>query len=856
MTRLTCCIAIAIGWVVCGSAGAQAWPAEDWAHATPSQVQMDEARLQEAARYALGGGGAGMVVRNGFQVYSWGDPGARFDLKSTTKSIGATALGLALADARLSLSDAAQQHLPDFGLPPRENSATGWLDDVAIINLATHTAGLPKTGGYGPLSFAPGTRWSYSDGGVNWIADVLTAIYREDLNALLFRRVFSRLGIAPADLVWRSNRYRADTLEGVKRREFGSGMDANADAMARIGYLYLREGNWQGEQIIPASFVAAVRRPHPAFTSLDVADSAFDPDAPQHYGLLWWTNADGSMPGVPADAYWSWGFYDSLIVVIPSLDIVAVRAGPKGFAGPAWDGNYATLAPFMAPIAQSVSGLTVPSVVASTLEDATAEITAAGLTVGTVSQRADANVAEGTVLDQSPAPGNAVNGGSPVALTVAESGSGPGPRRSDLDLDSPVDGSWVSGRVAIAGVASSEPATAEVTVAIDGELVHSSPSNAFHVDWDTTAYSNGQHAIRVTASIGGETVASETRNVTVDNYAGSDAVPYPYSSEIVGFEIGGRSSMVSMADGSDNWPITWADDGNLYTAYGDGKGFRQAADRKLSLGFAEVTGSPPEIEGMNIPSRSGEQLGASAAGKKASGMLMVDGVLYMWVRNANKAGEQCQLAWSTDHAKTWNWSPWQFEAFGYCAFLNFGQDYAGARDGFVYMYTPDSPSAYGETDRVALTRVPKGQILTKSAYEFFAGLDAGGNPLWSPDIGDRKAVYEFRGGVNRLDVVYDAGLGRYLMTMRAADRSSAGNPVHFSVYDAPEPWGPWTTVYYTNTFYGEPLPSATGGPGGWGEAQRFPSKWIEPDGTGLQLLCSCSDTFSTVPARLYPRISN
>ena len=50
-------------------------------------------------------------------------------------------------------------------------------------------------------------------------------------------------------------------------------------------------------------------------------------DASAHYGLLWWNNADRTLARVPADAYWSWGLYDSLIVVIPSLDVVVARAG-------------------------------------------------------------------------------------------------------------------------------------------------------------------------------------------------------------------------------------------------------------------------------------------------------------------------------------------------------------------------------------------------------------------------------------------------------------------------------------------------------------------------------------------------
>ena len=76
---------------------------------------------------------------------------------------------------------------------------------------------------------------------------------------------------------------------------------------------------------------------------------------------MWWNNADGALPKVPRDAFWSWGLGDSLIVVIPSLDIVASRAGS------AWSGNrspdyYAVLKPFIEPIALSVSASQIPVV--------------------------------------------------------------------------------------------------------------------------------------------------------------------------------------------------------------------------------------------------------------------------------------------------------------------------------------------------------------------------------------------------------------------------------------------------------------------------------------------------------------
>jgi hypothetical protein len=72
-----------------------------------------------------------------------------------------------------------------------------------------------------------------------------------------------------------------------------------------------------------------LRKPIPSLTSLPVKndkESRFA-GASEHYGLLWWNNGDGEIPDFPQDAFWAWGLYDSIILVIPSLDIVVARAG-------------------------------------------------------------------------------------------------------------------------------------------------------------------------------------------------------------------------------------------------------------------------------------------------------------------------------------------------------------------------------------------------------------------------------------------------------------------------------------------------------------------------------------------------
>jgi CubicO group peptidase (beta-lactamase class C family) len=316
--------------------------------------------------------------------------------------------------------------------------------------------------------------------------------------------------------------------------------------------------------------------------------------------------------------------------------------------------------------------------------------------------------------------------------------------------------------------------------------------------------------------------------------------PYPNSPVVTGITWAPKESIVRRAKGSDNWPLTWADDGHLYTAYGDGNGFEPFLKEKLSLGLARVEGGPDDVTGVNLRSPTIEQLGDGARGKKASGILMVDGVLYLWVRNAGNS----QLAWSRDRGKSWTWADWTLStSFGCPTFLNFGRDHAGARDSFVYVYSHDAGSAYEPADRMVLARVPKDRLRDRAAYEFFRELDAQGRPVWSKDLAERGVVFSHRGRCYRSGITYDAGLKRYLWVQiipgtqggKADTRFEGG----FGVYDAPEPWGPWTTVFFTEKWDVGP-----------GETASFPTKWMSDDGRTLHLVFSGEDSFSIRRATL------
>jgi CubicO group peptidase (beta-lactamase class C family) len=293
----------------------------------------------------------------------------------------------------------------------------------------------------------------------------------------------------------------------------------------------------------------------------------------------------------------------------------------------------------------------------------------------------------------------------------------------------------------------------------------------------------------------------------------TERAPYPPSPVIRGAVFG--SEIGRSAIDSDNWPLTWGDDDAQYTSYGDGWGFEPRVEKKLGMGFARITGGPADYRGVNLRS-DGERTGGGAKSPKASGILMVDGVLYLWVRNVGNA----QLLWSLDRGKTWQWGFKMDAGFGSPAFLNFGRNYAGARDGFVYTYSQDGPSAYESDNGLLLARVAKDRIRDRGAWEFYQGLDAQGRPVWTADVARHGTVFAYPSNSERVDVVYDAGIRRYLM---ALGYDHAGG---WGLFDAPEPWGPWTTVLHRQW--------DIAGTHGY----RLPAKWISEDGLTMTLVFS------------------
>jgi CubicO group peptidase (beta-lactamase class C family) len=142
------------------------------------------------------------------------------------------------------------------------------------------------------------------------------------------------------------------------------GLQTTCLDLARFGYLMLRGGTWNGEQVVSGDYV-------------EQATAVSSTDLNAGYGYLFWLNhrgpvaspvlatsgvgdnaiADGQIvPGAPEDVFWALGFNDQVVAVIPSEGIVAVRMGAGPPAEAPFGRGELTTGVLSAVVAESQSG--------------------------------------------------------------------------------------------------------------------------------------------------------------------------------------------------------------------------------------------------------------------------------------------------------------------------------------------------------------------------------------------------------------------------------------------------------------------------------------------------------------------
>ncbi|WP_152286031.1 serine hydrolase domain-containing protein [Flavicella marina] len=155
------------------------------------------------------------------------------------------------------------------------------------------------------LEFDPGNHFNYSSGTTNVLSGILRSQFDSHQEYLDFPYVelIDKIGM-------NSMLFETD-MEG---NYVGSSYAwATARDWAKLGQLYLNNGNWNGTQIFNEKWAAYTAEPTKASAN--------------EYGAQFWTNSDGFLPDAPKDMYYADGYHGQRIFIIPSKDLVIVRTG-------------------------------------------------------------------------------------------------------------------------------------------------------------------------------------------------------------------------------------------------------------------------------------------------------------------------------------------------------------------------------------------------------------------------------------------------------------------------------------------------------------------------------------------------
>jgi CubicO group peptidase (beta-lactamase class C family) len=266
-----------------------------------------------------------LVVRHGKAVvdayYAPFRPGIKRHIYSATKGVTATLIGIAIRDGLLKSVDQ-----PIMGFFPAERTPKAKVDHQAItlkhvldmtsgIDWKEPLDGLPEsmfqmTSSANwtdfilnrPMARTPGTVFNYNSGNSQLLSAILSTAAGSSADVYAKKRLFGPLGIT--DVVWRKD------PQGHSIGGFGLYMHPRD--MAKIGYLYLHNGAWQSERLLPKEWTDKV--------SQATVDMGMGTEPVVRYANGWW-----SIP--ERNVYMAVGFHRQLIVVMPKLDLVVATTG-------------------------------------------------------------------------------------------------------------------------------------------------------------------------------------------------------------------------------------------------------------------------------------------------------------------------------------------------------------------------------------------------------------------------------------------------------------------------------------------------------------------------------------------------
>ncbi len=338
------------------------FPGKNWREASPESQQVDSDGLDKALNYIADftdsreGVTRAVVIRNGYMIWKGSHIDTPECVFSVSKAFAGTVLGHLIDSGKCGLNTLAGDYVSLL------------TDDYAGITLrhfTTMTSGYnaegpewKKDGLCTPLrpvspQFAPGTKVFYNDHAMRMFGYVLTRIAGTDLDTYFRRHIARPIGIKDASCKWQTYmadlgcRFDFDNSDRADVRDAGGGVWVTAEALARLGHLYLNRGCWSGKQILSADWVDAattvqVPLSTPVYGRRGIMHYGASLQAAGRQGYNWWANSFGidgkrMWPDAPPRTYAAIGAHHNWCWVIPEWKMVVVRIGRHN---PHYLGNF------------------------------------------------------------------------------------------------------------------------------------------------------------------------------------------------------------------------------------------------------------------------------------------------------------------------------------------------------------------------------------------------------------------------------------------------------------------------------------------------------------------------------------
>lgn len=299
------------------------YPGAEWQRITdPRTVGWSPAALQGVSDTLSTMASTGfMAIVGGRVLFEYGDVDTVSYLASVRKSILSMLYGIYVDRGRIDLNRTlAQMGMDDLqGLTDREKQATTRHLIMArsgvyhpASNDGDDLASAPPRG-----SQAPGAYYLYS----NWDFNAAGAAFERQTGVDIYDALDQELA-QPLGMQDFNRALHRKTGDARKSRYLAYHINLSTRDMARIGYLMLREGHWNGRQIVPRDWVRESTR---ALTPVGEMNPAPRQNGPWGYGYLWWVWDGKDATGAFKGAYSGLGAVGQHITVIPTLDLVVVH---------------------------------------------------------------------------------------------------------------------------------------------------------------------------------------------------------------------------------------------------------------------------------------------------------------------------------------------------------------------------------------------------------------------------------------------------------------------------------------------------------------------------------------------------